>query len=305
MVRGSSVASSRVSEAMARAELRLEANAAGDFFVDESCIDCDACGRIAPEIFASNGEQSFVARQPRNADEILDAERALIACPTGSIGTATAHELARAIDSFPSPVLDHVRFCGFTSEKSFGAFAWLIVRGRGNVLIDSPRFTLPLANRIREMGGVSRMLLTHIDDIADHQRYHDHFHCARVLHRHDARRNLSMIELQPSGGDPIEIDREILMIPVPGHTRGHAVYLWRDRVLFTGDHLAWKPSEKRLYAFRDACWYSWSEQIRSMKRLLDYSFEWVLPGHGHAVHLDPPVMKRKLEDAIRWMESVE
>ena len=30
-------------------------NVPGDFFVDETCIDCDACRQLAPEVFADAG----------------------------------------------------------------------------------------------------------------------------------------------------------------------------------------------------------------------------------------------------------
>lgn len=39
-----------------------------------------------------------------------------------------------------------------------------------------------------------------------------------------------------------------------------------------------------LIAFRDACWYSWSMQTRSMRKLLDYRFASVFPGHGR-IHI--------------------
>jgi len=93
------------------------------------------------------------------------------------------------------------------------------------------------------------------------------------------------------------------MIPTPGHTRGHAVFLYRDRYLFTGDHLAWSETRGHLYAFRSACWYSWSEQIRSMERLLDYSFEWVLPGHGRPIFLTSAEMHASLERCVAWMKT--
>ena len=50
---------------MARSADRLPENAQGDLFVDASCIDCDTCREIAPEIFsrASRGV-SYVANQP-------------------------------------------------------------------------------------------------------------------------------------------------------------------------------------------------------------------------------------------------
>jgi glyoxylase-like metal-dependent hydrolase (beta-lactamase superfamily II) len=124
-----------------------------------------------------------------------------------------------------------------------------------------------------------------------------------VLHRDDIRAGTAMIEMQPSGSEPLELEDGLLMIPTPGHTRGHAVFLYENRFLFTGDHLAWSESRGHLYAFRSACWYSWTEQIRSMSRLLDYTFEYVLPGHGRPVHLSTDEMRRSLERCIDWMKG--
>jgi glyoxylase-like metal-dependent hydrolase (beta-lactamase superfamily II) len=105
------------------------------------------------------------------------------------------------------------------------------------------------------------------------------------------------------GDGPVELDNELTAIPVPGHTRGHAVLLYRDKFLFTGDHLAWSPRRNTLIAFRDACWYSWSEQTNSMERLLEYDFEWVLPGHGR-IHQDSrPNMRAHLVRCIEWMKT--
>jgi glyoxylase-like metal-dependent hydrolase (beta-lactamase superfamily II) len=60
--------------------------------------------------------------------------------------------------------------------------------------------------------------------------------------------------------------------------------MYRNKFLFTGDHLAWSPDENTLEAYRDYCWWSWPEQIRSLERLLNFRFEWVLPGHGRIGH---------------------
>ena len=62
-------------------------NVPGDFFVDETCIDCDACRQLSPEVFAAAGDYSFVHTQPVTAAAERSALRALLACPTGSIGT--------------------------------------------------------------------------------------------------------------------------------------------------------------------------------------------------------------------------
>lgn len=138
----------------------------------------------------------------------------------------------------------------------------------GNVLVDSARFNRPLARRIREMGGIRTMFLTHCDDIADHPMFAREFGCARIMHVADGVASLG-IEHVIDRADPLTVDEDLLAIPTPCHTRGHMVLLYRERFLFTGDHLAWWPGAGTLKAFRDVCWYSWRDQIRSMERLLD------------------------------------
>jgi glyoxylase-like metal-dependent hydrolase (beta-lactamase superfamily II)/ferredoxin len=279
---------------MAQPALRLDTNVPGDFFVDSTCIDCDACRIFAPTVFHDDGGLSAVHHQPETEAELLAAQRALISCPTASIGTLAKHDMRAAVASLPEQLDDDVYRCGYTSESSFGAISYYLAAPR--VLIDSPRFTEPLA---KNLPGVTRMLLTHQDDIADHQKFHDRFGCTRLLHAADARDRT--FEEMPDGDEPIDLGDELLMIPTPGHTRGHVVFLYREKFLFTGDHLAWSEARGHLYAFRSACWYSWSEQIRSMERLLDYSFEWVLPGHGRPIRLNREEMRTSLEMCIQWM----
>ena len=72
---------------MARPDRRLPHNAPGAFYVDSTCIDCDTCRWVAPATFSRYGEQSVVRAQPASDDDRLRALRALVACPTASIGT--------------------------------------------------------------------------------------------------------------------------------------------------------------------------------------------------------------------------
>lgn len=287
---------------MADPALALPSNVPGDWFVDTTCIDCDACRQIAPRTFHDAGESSAVFRQPESAEEFLEAQKALITCPTSSIGTRARADMRAALAAYPEEIAPDVYRCGFNAEASFGAFSYMVRTSAGNVLVDSPRFSGPLVRRIAGMGGLSLIALTHQDDVADHEKFAERFGAPRVLHRDDVHSRTSMIERQPSGTDPVEIAPELLMIPTPGHTRGHAVFLFRNRTLFTGDHLAWSERLGHLYAFRSACWYSWTEQIRSMERLAAYTFEWVLPGHGRPVHLDAAAMRESLVRCIEWMK---
>ncbi|WP_437586579.1 MBL fold metallo-hydrolase [Sorangium sp. So ce1000] len=266
---------------MARPEDRLPENALGDYFVDRSCIDCDVCRQIAPSVFvrAPALEQSIVARQPATPDEHHRAAMALVSCPTASIGTAAPAGMVAATLAFPEPIEEDIYYCGYTSSSSYGAASYLIRRPDGNVLVDSPRAARPLLKRIRELGGVRTLVLTHRDDVADHRIFHDTFGCDRVIHERDVDDGTALAEVKIAGLDPVALAPDLTLIPVPGHTRGSVALLFRDRVLFTGDHLFFSGELGRLHASRDVCWYSWAEQIRSMERLLQHRFTWVLPGH--------------------------
>lgn len=90
---------------------------------------------------------------------------------------------------------------------------------------------------------------------------------------------------------------------MPGHTRGHTVLLYDRQFLFTGDHLAWSDELQQLYAFREVCWYSWPELIQSMQKLAEYSFEWVLPGHGRRYHADRATMQQQMQQCLAWLKQ--
>jgi glyoxylase-like metal-dependent hydrolase (beta-lactamase superfamily II) len=292
---------------MASLARRYADNAPGDFYVDSTCIDCDACRRIAPSVFAEASDHSFVRDQPATPSDERRALMALVACPTGSIGTASRRDVRPGLDAFPEPLTDAdgVSFCGFTSPNSFGAWSWFVERPGGNVLVDSPKALPRFLDAIAQRGGVSTMFLTHKDDVADHAAFRKRFGCERVLHEADRTASTREVERPLSGREPVALAPDLLAIPTPGHTRGHSVLLYRERFLFTGDHLAWSRRRGSLVAFRDACWYSWKEQILSMDSLLDIPFEWVLPGHGGTRHFDSPAAARRaLEACVAWMKTV-
>jgi glyoxylase-like metal-dependent hydrolase (beta-lactamase superfamily II)/ferredoxin len=290
---------------MANVEKRLAGNASGDFFVDSSCIDCDACRQLAPEVFRDSGDASVVFHQPESLAETRRTLMALVACPTGSIGSLKPQDFRAGIDAFPMPLAENVYFCGFTSESSFGAWSYLILRPEadgGNVLVDSPRFAGPLVRKMTAMGGVRKLFLSHSDDVADQARFTEKFEPQRIMHAADGARKLG-IEWVIDGEAEVQLDRDLIAIPTPGHTRGHMVLLYKQQYLFTGDHLAWSVERQTLTAFRSVCWYSWDEQIRSMETLLQYDFSWVLPGHGRIHHDTPENMRAHLERCIVWMKA--
>lgn len=271
-------------------------NQPGPWFVDQRCIDCDVCRQLAGATFAAADDHSFVKQQPAAGDSQRDALRALLACPTGAIGSADLDGLGEVRESLPEVIAENVCYNGFTSEKSFGSHSYFIRHEAGNWLADSPRFLEPLARKFEALGGIDYIFLSHRDDMADAAKYAQRFSAQRVIHRLE-RSAQPEAEIVIDGQDPVPFGDDFLVIPTPGHTAGHCV-VQHGTFLFTGDHLWWDRDQQQLDASRDYCWWSWEEQIRSLEKLLLRDFEWVLPGHGERIHLPRDTMRAKLQQLL-------
>ena len=68
---------------MANPKKRVPENVPGDFFVDSTCIDCDACRQIAPAVFGEADETSFVKAQPISIAQRRQALQRLCPVPQG------------------------------------------------------------------------------------------------------------------------------------------------------------------------------------------------------------------------------
>ena len=146
-------------------------NVPGDFFVDSTCIDCDACRQIAPTVFGEAVETSFVKAQPGSSTDRRQALQALLTCPTGSIGCLGDDDVKAVMKDFPLVIEEPVFYCGYNSPKSYGGNSYVIRHPTGNWLIDSPKFVTPLVKQLEALGGIAHIFLTHRDDVADAQRY--------------------------------------------------------------------------------------------------------------------------------------
>jgi glyoxylase-like metal-dependent hydrolase (beta-lactamase superfamily II) len=137
------------------------------------------------------------------------------------------------------------------------------------------------------------MFLSHRDDVADHAAFRRRFGCERILHRGDLSRGTADVERIIDGEEPVRLGDDLVVIPVPGHTRGSAALLARGTYLFTGDHLWASEDTGELEASQGVSWWSWSHQLRSIEKLLAYDFTWVLPGHGRRFHAASPEAMRQ------------
>lgn len=184
-------------------------------------------------------------------------------------------------------------------------------------MVDSPRFNSRLASSIEAVCQEPRfMLLTHVDDVADHAQWKQRWPgLVRVMHEADVRgpvrptRELALcmradepkrtcglqdqwpytdlrdVEMKLEGQGPWELAPGLMAVHTPGHSRGSVCFLASAQlcggqaVLFTGDHLAFNARLDRLDGFGR---YGWdlALQAQSMRKLADLSFTWILPGHG-------------------------
>lgn len=288
---------------MADNKKRLVANAAGNFYVDATCINCDTCRQLAPDSFEGVGGLSAVTSQPQGDRQLLQAYQALLACPVGSIGTERGEpaRLRTAMASFPLRLDEGLYYCGFNSEQSFGANSYVLLHPEGNWLIDSPRYVKHLVEAFEREGGIRYIFLTHEDDVADAAKYAERFGAKRIIHRADAQA-VPDAEWVVDGPETVPLIPEFHMIPVPGHTPGSSALLHRDKFLFTGDHLWWEPDRRRLESPRELVW-NHGELLRSIEKLLDHWFEWVLAGHGDRVHSSPDLLRMKLMKLVERRRS--
>ncbi len=288
---------------MARLDQRHPANADGPWFVDTRCIDCGTCREVVPELFGARPDQSVVVAQPSGADGEHRAWLAADACPTASIGRSPRRP--RPGPTYPDRLDGPVHDLGHTAESSFGASSYLVERPSGNLLIDAPVHDRRLRSAVDDLGGVGHVLLTHRDDVADADRWADRYG-ARVWIHEDDRSAAPYATDLIEGTAPVAVgtDDGVLAVPVPGHTRGSVVFVVDRRWAFTGDSLAWSHGRGDLLAFRGACWYSWTEQRRSLARLADVArFSWVLPGHGARVNRPADELHDRLRGLVDRMAA--
>lgn len=251
-------------------------------------------------MFKRNSGQSAVYKQPESQDEEFRALQAAVACPTSSIRTEQVNAQAKsAAQSFPvsatdanGDAVDGVYYNGYTSRHTFGASSWLLATPSLTVMMDCPRFSKPLAQRIEEIckdagRTLDYLVLSHQDDVDGHDRWAARLGAKRVIHvaECNARQGTDKCEIQLSDEQfPYTLGDGVYAIHVPGHTRGSiAVVDTNSRSLFSGDHI-FGSIEGQLSATAKFCFYSYDKQMESIETLVEHSFLHIWPGHGRPCH---------------------
>ncbi len=75
---------------MANSNSKTKGNVAGKYYVDTSCIACDACILAAEEHFKMDADEepsfAFVCKQPKTSEEEEACREAMDSCPVEAIG---------------------------------------------------------------------------------------------------------------------------------------------------------------------------------------------------------------------------
>jgi glyoxylase-like metal-dependent hydrolase (beta-lactamase superfamily II)/ferredoxin len=279
---------------MARLDQQHRLNVPGEWFVDTRCIDCDVARQWATDLISEDEQGlSYVKRQPQTAEEEAMLWRAAAACPTQSIG----HRRLRRPEEppFPFELTAGVHALGYNSESSFGAHSYLVRHDGINVLIDSPRYLRPLAERVDALGHIDHVILTHRDDVADADRWAERYGARVWVHAEDAAVAPYATDVV-AGSRGATVTPGVAIVPIPGHTRGSVAIHVDHQFLFTGDSLYWNRRRQQLDVFPGATWFSWDRLAESMDRLAAFRVEWVFPGHGiwHHVGADNYTGQMKL-----------
>ncbi|CAM9876277.1 unnamed protein product [Scytosiphon promiscuus] len=180
-----------------------------------------------PRTYKRSGLGAVVASQPKSEEERMKAFQAMLACPAGSIRVMRPdRQVIEAMKTFPLAV-DEERLPGVyqlapTTRESMGNTPYLIVRpGKGNIMIDVPRYLTKTAEQVAALGDVKYMIVTARDNAYGHERWKERFpDMIRILHRLDLTRNTRVMEERLDGPGPWYLVEDGFESPEDGYVTG-------------------------------------------------------------------------------------
>ena len=269
--------------------------------ITSTCRICRAAWNMAPGIIgAGKNGKAFFERQPEGEDETMQAWRAALACPTGSI--LAPHGLKMPDNVFPQELAPNLYRLGYNDNSTAGAHPFFIRSSKGlNFLIDGPRYVPKLVEFMEQQGGLDHVLLTHRDDVGASAKYAERFGAKLWIHENDRSASPEATDIL-TGYAITEPIPGVTVIPIPGHTIGSVAFLIDER-LFVGDSLNWEITDKRLWSNPLRCWDDWDMQRRSLRRLQDFRFNFVLAGHGGSIGLPPERMQAELATSLDALDK--
>lgn len=268
--------------------------------------------------------------------ETRRAYQAMVTCPAGAIRLRKPDPLVKDVIEHDFPLLldgealPGIYHLGYHSKESLGTIPYLIVRpeGKGNIMIDAPRFNGRLARQIEKLGGIAYNIITHDGAAQDHDYWHAYFPASeRIVHRMDVTRQMrEEVEAVLNGKGPWTIDDDVKIIGLPGYTSGSIGVLYRPPppplqdndaaaetasgstsasagVLFSGRTIGWSTKLNQLDGFAQFSQGNLAKQAESIRRLAEEDFAWILPAEGIKYQFPSPQYKAAVlqETAQRFL----
>lgn len=235
---------------------------------------------------------------------------------------------------FPRPVspnLPDVHFIGYHNSRSFGAAPYLLkvpsssssvsdAKDTTWVLVDTPLYSKRAVEAVESLTGTkgpSYLVLTHVDDTADHNRWKEHYpKLKRIFHAGDlgvhnwiGDQTLEDVEIllhsTSSGtqlqyfdlkGTPIDSNNDnddddtsqdpLVLVHTPGHSPGSISLLKKPTadcpgVLFSGDTYSYTTRDGGHLSGFPRYGNDARLQSKILPQLLDLDWMVLAPGHGH------------------------
>lgn len=184
------------------------------------------------------GKPGYAARRIESDDDVRDVielirlnyDRAVAAHGLPGASAEPPAEIRTGIDGLYALAPEPLPFAASLDIRAF-----LLRRGRGNLLLYSTTSVGADAPAIRQLGGIARHYLNH-----GHEALFASEHVGAPLFVHAADRAAvgDRYDVRATFSRRHMLDEDFEVIPTPGHTPGATAYLWdsgEHRLLFTGD----------------------------------------------------------------------
>eukprot|EP00903_Cladosiphon_okamuranus_P017709 g16306.t1 len=309
--RGRKVTNGRGLSMLLKYKMRKRRNSSGDFFVDESCLDCDICCWMDPRTYKRAGLGAVVTSQPKSKEERMKAFQAMLMCPAGSIRVMRPdRQVIEALDSFPLAV-DDKRLPGVEGEYHDRR----------------PQYMTKTADKVAALGDVKYMIVTARENADGHEAWKKRFpDMIRILHRHDLARKTRIMEERLDGAGPwylvedgyespeagyvtgdtarfdfVEVpdeecapyDPTVKIVGLPGQTRGSIGVIVergkrggkgvKERLGFSGGTVGLSSSKGELDTYTRTIETNKKTLAYSVRSLAKERITWLMPGRGARV----------------------
>ncbi len=163
--------------------------------------------------------------------------------------------------------------------STYGAVAYLLLHPEGSILIDVPVYSPETVRAIQTFGPLRYIFITHRDDIGPAAEFQNFFKARVILHRTEVRYYREGTVDLPFEGD-FMLHPDIAIVHIPGHTPGSAALVDRrpPGVVFVGDAVNLDDAGE-LYVPPHPWDFDPVLKRYSLKKLLDFEFEVILPAH--------------------------